>query len=177
MEPIDTELFGIIHKTQAINSKVKGNRGELEATKLLSAWTGKKLKRVSWFVGGKGDVLSDDPKFDFPFTVEVKFYKNLGIGKSEPYIRANSCIYKFMNQCSQDAAASGKHPLLMVRENNMPKDLYYIFLLVNYFQYNTLIESVGARFITKDKSMLGFNSDRFFKKINFETLKTLYGSN
>ena len=174
MDSIEYELFGIKHKTQVINSKIKGNRAELEAVKLLSAWTGKKLKRVSWFVGGKGDVLSDDPKFDFPLTVEVKFYKNLGIGKSDPYIRANSCIYKFFNQCSQDAAASGKHPLLMVRENNMPKDLYYIFLLVNYFQYNVLIESVGARFLTKDKSMLGFLSDKFFERISFDTLKQLY---
>ena len=171
---IREELFGYKPKTQAINSKIKGNRAELEAVKLLSAWTGKKLKRVSWFVGGKGDVLSDDPKFDFPFTVEVKFYKNLGIGKSDPYIRKNSCIYKFFNQCSQDAAASGKHPLLMVRENNMRKDLYYIFLPVNYFQHNVLIESVGARFLTKDKSMLGFCSDKFFERISFETLKSLY---
>jgi hypothetical protein len=174
MDSIEYELFGIKHKTQAINSKVKGNRGELEAVKLLSAWTGKKLKRVSWFVGGKGDVLSDDLKFDFNFTVEVKFYKNLGIGKSDPYIRANSCIYKFFNQCSQDAAASGKHPLLMVRENNMPKDLYYIFLPVNHFQHNVLIESIGARFLTKDKSMLGFLSDKFFERISFDTLKQLY---
>ena len=177
MDSIEYELFGIKHKTQVINSKIKGNRAELEAVKLLSAWTGKKLKRVSWFVGGKGDVLSDDPKFDLPFTVEVKFYKNLGLDRTDPYIRKNSMIYRFMAQCSQDAAASGKYPLLMVRENGMRKDLYYIFLPVNYFQHNVLIESIGARFLTKDKSMLGFFSDKFFERISFETLTQLYGIN
>lgn len=183
MEPIEETLFGIRHKTQAINSKVKGNRNELNVTKLLSDWVGKEFTRVPMSGGLRwknremvcGDVVCTDPDFKFIFSIETKFYKNLGLKYSDPYLRTNSMIYKFMAQCQRDAAAAGKYPFLMVRENGMPKDLYYVFLPATFIQYTTLIEQIGARWITKDQSIIGFYSHTFFARITYKNLKLLYG--
>lgn len=176
MKPIEEELFNIKHRSQALNSKIKGNKGELEAVKLLTAWTGEKLKRVSWFVGGKGDVISDDEDFKFGFNVEVKFYKDLGLKHSAPWLRTNSCIHTFMAQCQRDAAATGKKPMLMVRENGMPKELYYIFFPITLSQQIDFFKYLAAAYMSRDKSIIGFRSDKFFEKINFETLNKIYGN-
>jgi len=181
MEPIDTELFGIKHKTQAINSKLKGNRNELNLTHVLSAWAGREFTRVPRSGGLRwknresvcGDVIVTEG--DFRFSIETKHVKNLGLKHSAPFIRKNSCIYRFMEQCKRDASATGKIPMLAVRDNGMPKEHYYIFLPVTFSQYCDFVSSVGVNYLGQDKTIVGFQSERFFEKVKYETLIRMYG--
>ena len=186
MEPIDTELFGIVHRPKKINSKVKGNSNELNVAHLISAWTGKEFVRVPMSGGlrwGKridicGDIINVDRNFDFPFSIETKHVKNLGI-QDKNILRKNSVIYTYFNQCHRDADASGKRPFLMVRQNNMPKDSYYIFLSLN-FEILMKIKNYTQPIIFipegREKQFVwGFKSEYFFKEITLEQLKFVYG--
>jgi len=181
MEPIDTELFGTVHRAKKINSKVKGNRNELEVTKLLQAWTGHEFTRVPMSGGLRwknrmdicGDVINVDPTFSFPFSVEAKSYKNLGL-PNEPgrVLRSNSIIYTFFDQCSRDAMASNKIPFLIVRENQMPKNQHYIFIRLTFDQIMRLENYITPKFFCPQLS--GYRSEEFFEKISLETLKFVY---
>jgi hypothetical protein len=181
MEPIDTELFGVVHRAKKINSKVKGNRNELEVTKLLSDWTGHEFTRVPMSGGLRwknrmdicGDVINVDPGFSFPFSVEAKSYKNLGLpvglGRT---LRSNSIIYRFFDQCSSDAKASNKIPLLIVRENQMPKNQHYIFIGLTFDQIMRIENYITPKFYCPQLS--GYDSKEFFEKVSLETLKFVY---
>lgn len=182
MEPIDTTLFGVVHRKRSINSKRKGNENELNVSHLLSRWTGHEFVRVPMSGGlrwGKrvdicGDVINVDKEFEFFFNVETKFVKNLGLQKTKPYVRVNSCIYTFMKQCTIDAIAAGKKPFLMVRENGMQKDLYYIFLPINIYSHMELLRYTIFQWMGWNQDLGGFRSDIFFKDVSYETLKQIY---
>lgn len=180
MEPIDTELFGTVHRAQKINSKIKGNRSELVVTKLLMGWTGHEFARVpqSGGLGWKyrmdicGDVINVDPTFYFPFSVEAKSYKNVGLASEEPSdLRKNSIIYTFFEQCKRDADAAGKIPFLIVRQNEMPKDQYYIFLHMTLMQIMKMYNYIHPKY---EGDLLGFRSKEFFEKVSLEILKWIY---
>jgi hypothetical protein len=181
MQPIDSELFGTVHRTKKINSKVKGNRNELEVTKLLQQWTGHEFTRVPMSGGLRwknrmdicGDVINVDPGFIFPFSVEAKSYKNLGLPDEFPHaLRKNSVIYTFFTQCMKDALAANKIPFLIVRENQMPKDQHYIFLSLRFSQLIKICNYIEPIY---DGELCGFRSKDFFKKVSLETLKFVYG--
>jgi hypothetical protein len=182
MEPIDTELFGIVHRPKKINSKVKGNRNELEVTKLLQTWTGHEFTRVPMSGGLRwknrmdicGDVINVDPTFHFPFSIEAKSYKNLGLPHNNSHtIRSNSIIYTFFNQCKRDAVASKKTPFLIVRENQMPKDQHYIFLELTFDQMMKLENYLTPKYFGAE--LAGYRSNEFFLTISVEILKFVYG--
>jgi hypothetical protein len=180
MLPIDSELFGTTHKPKKINSKVKGNRGELAAAKLLSKWLNTEVVRVPqsgglhWQHSARvcGDVIVTDPKFDFIFSVEVKTYKNLGLKNGfDAELRKNSIIYRFFAQCQKDAEAAGKIPFLMVRHNGMKKDTYWIFLNFELLQLMKIGNYVNSEI---QGELDGFYSEDFFKSITYEQLKWIY---
>jgi hypothetical protein len=179
---IAEELFDIKPKIQRINSKVKGNKNELNVTHLLQAWTGHEFVRVPmsgglrWKERGDicGDVINVDRDFDFPYSVETKHYKSLGLKKTAPYIRINSVVYRFMEQCKTDAIAAKKKPVLMLRENGMAKDLYYIFLPMNFMEHIEWMRYTVAQFMGVNQDIIGFRSDVFFKNINYELFKQIY---
>lgn len=134
MLPIDSELFGTVHKAKKINSKVKGNRNELIVTKVLQEWTGHEFVRVPASGGLRwqnrmnvcGDVISTDPDFDFIFSIETKAIKNLGLEDSwDINLRKNSKIYGYWDQCKRDAEVAGKIPFLIIRHNNMKRGAYW----------------------------------------------------
>jgi hypothetical protein len=183
MEPIDTQLFGTVHRPKKINSKVKGNRNELAVTKLLSDWTGHEFTRVPRSGGLRwknrmdicGDVINVDQTFHFPFSVEAKSYKNLGLPDKYPHeLRKNSIIYTFFDQCKKDAEAVDKIPLLIVRENQMPKDQHYIFLALSLDQLMKIGNYIEPSYCGE---LEGFDSKEFFQKVSVETLKFIYGIN
>jgi Holliday junction resolvase len=186
MKAIDEELFDIKHRKQKINSKVKGNRAELVVSKLLSDWLGTEVVRVPqsgglhWQHSARvcGDVIVTDPKVDFPFSVEVKSYKNLGLPRNDRLLRKNSIIFTFFEQCKRDAVAAKKVPFLIVRENQMSKDQYIIFLDFTIDQLMKLENYITTKYYTYNVSGLsGYNSVEFFKKVSFKTLKWIYGIN
>jgi Holliday junction resolvase len=180
MQPIDSELFGTVHRAKKINSKVKGNKGELAAAKLLTQWLGTEVVRVPqsgglhWQHSARvcGDIIVTDPTFDFIFSVEVKNYKNLGLKNGfDIELRKNSIIYKFFAQCQRDAEVVNKIPLLMVRYNGMKGGTYFIFLSLTLGQMMKIGNYVQPE-ITGE--LTGFHSKKFFKLVSFETLKWIY---
>jgi hypothetical protein len=182
---VEHELFGITKHTQAINSKRKGNKNELDVTKVLAEWTGHEFTRVPQSGGLRwanrvnicGDVISADPSFDFPFSVETKHVKSLGLEKSKPFLRKNSVVYTYMAQCKRDAAEVGKKPFLMLRENGMPANTYYIFLPCDLNKRVSLFNTglgIVAQFMGQDGEVIGFKSELFFKQVPYEIFKPMY---
>ena len=183
MKAIDEELFGITHRIQKINSKRKGNFNELNVAHLLSNWTGEEFVRIPgsgnirWQnrMNVCGDLICTNNGFHFPFSIEAKSYKNVGLASEMPReLRKNSVIYTFFEQCQRDANSTGKIPFLIVRQNGMPTGQYYIFLHMTLTQimkiYNYLHPKYGG-------DLLGFRSKEFFEKVSLETLKFIYGIN
>lgn len=165
-----------------VNSKNKGDCNEREAARALTEWTGYEFVRIplsgglGWDnrVNVCGDLISTDPEFDFPFSVETKHYRSLGLKKGVHLLRSNSVVFTFMAQCKRDAETAGKNPFLMLRENGMKQGTWYIFLPVNFSQQLTFNNYLAIRFMDKDGTIAGFPSESFFKNINFETLKWIY---
>jgi hypothetical protein len=179
MKQIDEELFGVVHRKQKINSKVKGNRNELAVAKLLTDWTGHEFVRVPMSGGLRwanrvnicGDLISADPTFYFPFSVETKHVKNVGIIPYKCTLRINSIIYTYFAQCQRDAAAVNKHPFLIIRQNGMQIDCYYIFLNLTFIQTMKIYNYITPKYEGK---LFGFESAKFFNSITYETLKWIY---
>jgi hypothetical protein len=79
-----------------------------------------------------------------------------------------------MEQCKADAKASGKRPFLMLRENGMKKDTWYIFLPVTFAQYLSFMNYLPIRFTDEKGELVGFPSEVFFNKISYNNLKFIY---
>ena len=183
MEPIDTELFGTVHRPSKINSKVKGNSNELAVTKILSEWTNHEFVRVPMSGGLRwknrmdicGDIINTDPSFHFPFSVETKHLKTLNFPANCLFeLRKNSAVYTYFTQCKRDAAASGKYPFLMVRSNGMKKDTWFIGLSLTMSQLLLMGNYVNRRYSGEDIDL--YHSEEFFKSVSYETLKWIYGN-
>jgi hypothetical protein len=179
MQPVDTELFGTVHRAKKINSKVKGNKNELILTKILTDWVGTEFTRVPMSGGLRwanrmdicGDVINTNPKFDFPFSVETKHIANLGLKLSHPELRKNSVVYTHFEQCKRDAEAAGKIPFLIIRQNGMRAGCYYIFLSLKLSRLMKMANYIKPVF---EGDLIGFKSEDFFKLVSFETLKWIY---
>ena len=112
-----------------VNSKVKGNRNEVEVAKALSKWTGVPFRRtpasgaihvpLDWLAG---DVFCAVKDFDFPFSVETKHYKKVTPG----------LISKWLGQAKLDADRVDKQAMLIVRENGWAKGYWDIYLDVGW---------------------------------------------
>lgn len=137
---VEEDLFGG-KAEQPINQKQKGNRNELMVTKLLTEWTGHEFTRIPQSGGLRwqntanicGDVISADPSFTFPYSVETKALKSIGFRYEEALerpitLRVNSVIYSIFAQAELDAYRSNKRPMLLIRHNEMPAREYFLFL-------------------------------------------------
>ena len=180
MEPIDSELFGTVHKPKKINSKLKGNRNELVLSKLLSEWAGHEFVRVPRSGGIRwanradvcGDTINNDRDFDFPFSVETKAVKNFGLASDAPSeLRSNSVIYTYFEQCKRDAEATNKIPILIVRQNGMPSGQFYVFLSLRFSQIMKISNYIEPKY---SGDLSGFGSKDFFRLVSLETLKWIY---
>lgn len=170
MSNIYNDLFGIPERKKQINSKRKGNDNEHNLARALTEWTGIKFGRVPSSGGLRwegesrfiGDVVPQDETVNFPFTIETKSYKKLILQNG----KFSKVILKFWAQCLEDCKRSGKLPMLIVRENGMPKDEWHIFFspenidiaFTNKVNLNTeVINSKIFRCITmKDLSKIPF---------------------
>lgn len=141
------DLFGLSTRKSSVNSKVKGNRGELMACKLLTAWTGQKFNRVpqsgglGWRSDARiaGDIVAPID-FNFPFVVEVKNYNKLNLTDAEKI--KSTIIKRFWSQVLRDADKVAKIPLLLVKENGN-KDFY---LFTEFTNLNGLKPDLILRF-------------------------------
>lgn len=189
---IEEEIFGITKKVQSINQKLKGNRNELAVTKILTDWTGHEFVRVPRSGGLRwknrmdicGDVINADPAFDFPFSVETKHVKSLGFDPYKKTLRVNSVVYTYWGQAVRDAASVNKIPLMLLRDNGMPKNWYYLFLvcptrfqavkLIAYCPYSYEEGLIKQREKLNDLNIfLGFPVPAFFKRFTYKRFKDI----
>jgi len=144
---IYNDLFGIPERAKTINAKRKGNDNEYLLANVLSNWTGFKFGRVPSSGGLRwegesrfiGDVVVQDPEINFPFTIETKSYRKL-ILKNGNFSKK---VGKFWDQCIEDCKRSGKMPMLIMRENGMPKEDWHIFFDLRHFCFKNLSLSQG----------------------------------
>jgi len=166
---IEHDLFGGSPKEEGINSQKKGSKNELAAANWCGLWFGGTFHRVPrsgglhWknVNGITGDIISDDAKF--PFCVETKFYKRVFVPL---YLRNNSIIYKFWEQVYHDADSIGAYPLLIVRENGMPKAEWYIFMELHLGQildseFDCLWEYEGYR-----EQIVGYRASTLLENVD-----------
>ena len=107
-----------------INSKQKGNRGELELAKILSAKFGMPFARIGVSSGARpkqvkldgsaketftGDLVVPE---GFLFSVEAK-----AVNAQVDLLERSVLLEKFLRQVSDDAASIGKMPMLCWKRN------------------------------------------------------------
>lgn len=125
-----------------INSKAKGSKNERDLAKVFKDWTGFEFTRVPSSGGLRwkrtldttGDIMVAEEAhiFDFPFSIETKFYKEVNPWK---ILRGQqSDLDKFMEQAKADADRSGKLPLVFFRFNGMPKYTWFVIMLYEDFE-------------------------------------------
>ena len=165
------ELFGIRSK-RGINSQKKGKKNEQQLAKKVSEWVGVPFKRVPMSGGMRGHKRSDycgditcaDEDFYFDFTIETKFVNS--ITKKRGGFKSN--IKTFWLQATEDALRADKHPILFARENEMPKDTWYVFIDDNSFNISKFkhwglpIREAGISF-NYNVDIYYIHSERFFE--------------
>lgn len=125
----------------AINSRSKGARNERRAAELFTKWTGKKFSKtaasggLNWKASFSiGDIVCTTEGHYFPFAVEVKAHKEINF-QHLMYDVKGCKIKEFWDQCSRDAERGKKIPMLMMRYDGLPADLFFIALPTDYFNY------------------------------------------
>jgi Holliday junction resolvase len=125
-----------------INSKRKGSKNERKVSSLYQTWTGFNFARtpasggLRWKANQSivGDIVCTDESHAhrFPFTIEAKSYREINF---EHLISSNERvkILQFWDQAVGDAQRVDKIPILMVRYNQMERDLHYLFLPTKFF--------------------------------------------
>lgn len=172
------DLFGGGY-VQPINQKKKGNRNELYACKMLTAWTGSEFVRIP-ASGGKrwqnvmnicGDVLSSDPSFDFPYVVETKDLAKIHI---TPDLRKNSNIFTIWEQVVRDSLRAERLPILMLRQTgDVPRAKYSIFLVQSPDLLAHLIIN-NVLIIARGSGIMGVNSINLFKNVEYKSFNEHY---
>jgi hypothetical protein len=137
---IESDLFGHSIRAGGINSKTKGDNNEREAARFLFLWVKKRFIR-SPSSGGRrlennssfcGDLVCEDEKFNFVFSVETKHLKDLVLTGN---MSAKRCkVLTIWEQCVTDAVRAKKAPLLMLRKNGMPKGDYVVYFEYKYYE-------------------------------------------
>jgi hypothetical protein len=108
-------------KLKIINSRKKGNSFERNIAKLLSKWSNLNFKRTplsgGWAKTGDITPISPIDMVSFPFNIEIKKYKHWDLNQ---ILTTNfKCkIYKWWDQCINDAIKSNKTPLLIMGRDN-----------------------------------------------------------
>lgn len=151
-----------------MNSKAKGNRGELVAAKFMSKWVGTKFARtpgsgaLRWINAAMvcGDLTLEDQTHTFPYTVEIKSYKSADLTLS----RVNSKVFTFWKQAEEDAKRAGKIPMLLVRTNGMPKGEFMV-----YVEFNKASAELIRLPAVVGGGLIGYESKCLLEFIKFST--------
>ena len=116
-----------------MNSRSKGNRGELKAAKLVEKWTGKKFARVPSSGGlqwknsnAKGDIVCTEEGHYFPLCLEIKNYKDINF--EHLFYIPKPKILEFWNQAQRDAKIANKCPMLMMRYDRLPNEFWFVIM-------------------------------------------------
>ena len=172
---IADDLFGHSNRKRGINSKLKGNKAERDACKLLSAWVGVSFNRVpnsgglQWGRDARisGDVVAPI-NFDFPFNIEVKYYEDLGINKKLNL----TLIKKFWGQTKKDSLSSDKIPILLAKQNGSE---FYLFTEEKYFTglfVEDIIQLLDKKIVIEKLRM--YKLSAIMETIKFEDFKKIF---
>lgn len=123
-----------------INSKTKGSKAERGVSKLFQKWTGFEFTRTPASGGLRwqrkkdtvGDIICSDDKHSryFCFSIEVKSYKDIDF--SHPLYRTSK-VSEFWLQALDEAKRANKIPILMMRYNNLPKDMFFLGMPIEFY--------------------------------------------
>lgn len=127
--------------TKKVNGKNKGARAERVIAKLFEKWTGYEFTRVPSSGGLRwhrkndtvGDLICSDDTHSryFTFSVECKSYQDINF--QHLLLDVKPKILGFWKQACDDALRSNKIPLLLMRQNGMPRLLYYVVVGYDYY--------------------------------------------
>lgn len=124
-------------RNKKINSKKKGNRNELELSKILtkrfnkgfsrSVGSGNRWSQTAYLPKHAQKVFSSDlvVPSEFKFALEVKGGYN-GIDLNSIFLRGNSDLNQFLSQAYKDAKRAEKKPLLAWKKDRKP---WLVFIL------------------------------------------------
>jgi Holliday junction resolvase len=123
----------------AINSRSKGQRGEKTVVKLFKEWTGMEFSRTPASGGLRwkkdntaGDIVLTEEGIYFPFCIEIKFHKDINFSHLL-YLYESSEIGKFWEQTIRDAQRCDKVPILFMRYNRMPAELFFVVIYYKHY--------------------------------------------
>jgi hypothetical protein len=126
----------------AINSRSKGCKNERIAASVIKQWTKREFSRTPSSGGlqwkssnSKGDIVSTEEGFYFPFCIEVKAHKDINFSELLMPNKKGIKILEFWEQCEGDAKKCGKIPMLMMRYNGLPREFFFIGLPTQFFEY------------------------------------------
>lgn len=122
-----TSIAKVIQDRGRKNSRVKGNRGELDVAKAFSQWSGEIVRRTPGS-GGWGGAQEFGTTADlickkkaFPFHIEVKHREGWTLDDLVTGVRKehDKSIWQWWRQCCR-AAPDDKTELLVFRRNHQP---------------------------------------------------------
>ena len=168
-----------------MNSRSKGNRNERRAAELITLWTGRKFSKTPASGGlqwkksfSKGDIVCTKEGHFFPFCVEVKAHREINFSELLMTGKVGVKILEFWQQCKRDAAACCKVPMLMMRYDRMPSDMFFLafpnkfyeylytsFIATNPFPTNLLF------YRSKHNNFVVMDSRQFFKIVPYKQFK------
>lgn len=156
----------------AINSKKKGSRNERNLSKLFQSWTGYEFARTPSSGGLRwkksdnvvGDIVCSDQDHSriFPFSVETKFHDDINFSH---LLLGNTRveIQRFWEQTLSDSVRSEKIPLLLMRYNGMPSDMYFAVTNNSLFRRLSKINPNKFGSLSSSRGYTIFNSYDLFK--------------
>jgi len=161
------------------NSKKKGNKGEREVSKWWQLWTTYEFSRVPSSGGLRwhsvhntvGDIICTHEIHSrrFQFAIECKNYKDINF---EHLILGNKSvkILDFWKQVVDDGERGDRIPILFMRYNGMPKNMYFVVVSRNLFSLlSHQIELENNYFIVPKEDFVIMNSADLLN-INYITL-------
>ena len=167
-----------------INSRKKGANAERKVAALMQKWSGREFSRtpasggLRWKTSNViGDIVCTEERHFFPFSIEVKVRKEINF-EHLLYID-KSDILKFWNQALRDAKRGNKLPLLFMRYNGMPSDLWFVLIqikvyrkLKKYFDTSFPLMMLSKKFVIMNSNTLLKGN---YKKIRKKVIKIIDG--
>lgn len=170
-----------------INSKKKGNRLELAVTQFMKEWTGYEFSRVPQSGGLRwqnrtsiaGDVICTDKKHErnCRISIEVKAPKEIAFEHLLLPTKGKNTdkLNHYWDQCTSDAKAVKKVPMLFIHRNGMAKGIF--FVVMNNEVYNEIARELNfypvlygcISYLSQYRGIVILNSEDL-KQINYKDL-------
>lgn len=169
------------------NARRKGKKNERDVANWFKKWTGWDFHSTPASGGlrwGKDQRITGDivPPADyadiFPFSVETKIRQQKKTKKGlvrdqinlgDLILEWDDCyILDYWEQCLEDAERVEKEPIMLLRNNGMPRGLYYTFF--DHYMGMRIGKKFGVQFMYISSSGLAITNNLELEEIDSETL-------